>query len=152
MDTSVERQALLETLAGAPSRIEGAARHAAATERSTSARPGWTAREVVAHLAAVEREVFQARLDQLAADESPTWAWVEPGPSASPEAATLKGALELFDRARSATLARIRELDDAAWRHAGVHATYGRLDVAGLLGVAADHDEEHRADLEARAG
>ena len=37
--------------------------------------------------------------------------------------------------------------DYDGWDRTGVHETYGRLDVAGLLRVAIDHDEEHLAGL-----
>jgi hypothetical protein len=69
--------------------------------------PGeWSARDVVAHLAAVEADVIQGRLRDLEAGGNPTWTWTEPGPLEDPE--------------------------------------------AGVLGVAADHDDEHLAALQAR--
>lgn len=43
----------------------------------------------------------------------------------------------------TSTVALVRTLDDAGWTRAGIHATYGRLDVTGLLRLATDHDEEH---------
>ncbi len=39
------------------------------------------------------------------------------------------------------------ELSPGRQSRTGVHATYGRLDVAGLLRLAIDHDEEHLAGL-----
>jgi DinB superfamily len=153
----VARRTLLDRLAADRSRIASAARRVeAASEVSESAggTPSgeWTARQVVAHLAAVETAVFQARLDQLAAGEAPVWAWTEPGPPDTQETATLEGALALFVVCRTMTLARVTGLDEAGWARAGTHATYGRLDVAGLLGVVVDHDDEHLASLVARAG
>ena len=53
--------------------------------------------------------------------------------------------------ARLATLESVAALDEAGWRRSGHHATLGTLDVAGLLGLAADHDTEHLATL-ARLG
>jgi hypothetical protein len=55
----------------------------------------------------------------------------------------LSDVLDAFADARAATLARTRGLDDGGWARVGVHATYGRLDVAGLLAVALDHDRDH---------
>jgi DinB superfamily len=149
----VARRRLLDRLAAGPSQIASAAGRVEAPESGGGTPPGeWTAREVVAHLAAVETAVFQARLDQLAVGGTPEWAWTEPGRLDTPETATLKGALELFAALRSRTLARVTGLDEAGWARAGTHATYGRLDVAGLLGVVVDHDDEHLASLVARAG
>ena len=145
------RRELLERLAAGPATIATVARRVAAAESLSGTPPGeWTPREVVAHLAAVEAAVFQARLDQLASEPEPVWSWTEPGPLDTPETATLDGALEQFAALRSGTLARVTRLDEAGWSRAGTHATYGRLDVAGLLGVVVDHDDEHLAGLETR--
>ena len=149
--TDDARRELLERLAAGPSRIAAAARRVAVAESRGGTPPDeWTPREVVAHLAAVEAAVFRARLDQLESEAAPVWAWTEPGPIDTPETATLEGALELFASLRSGTLARVTGLDDAGWARSGTHATYGRLDVAGLLGVVVDHDDEHLAGLGAR--
>ncbi len=105
---------------------------------------------MLAHLAAVERAVWQARLDTLQSDGEPSWAWTEPGPPDDPSAATTDGAGALFAEARAETLVRLALLDEAGWARSGVHGTYGRLDVADLMRVAADHDEEHLTALAAR--
>lgn len=113
----------------------------------------WSPRDVVAHLVAVEGVVWQARLDTLGPDrKEPSWSWTEPGPLEDGAAATLEGALALFAAGRALTLARLAALDDAGWARTGIHATYGRLDVAGLMRIAAEHDDEHLDALEARAG
>jgi hypothetical protein len=139
-------------LAACPERLARLARAVEAAETVAGPPAGeWTPREVVAHLVAVEGLVWQARLARLAASPTePTWSWTEPGPVEDPAAATLDMALALFAGARSLTLSRLADLDDAGWRRTGVHATYGRLDVAGLLHVAADHDDEHLAALAER--
>jgi len=148
-----DRRTLLKRLAASPGLIASVARQAATAESPGGARPGeWTVREVVAHLAAVETVVHQARLDQLAAGGTPEWAWTEPGPSDDPLVTTLEGALDLFAARRSGTVARVAALDETGWARYGIHATFGRLDVAGLLAVLLDHDDEHRAGLEARLG
>ncbi len=146
--------AVVTRLGAFPARLGSVARAVAAREAASGSPAGeWTARDVVAHLVAVERVVWQARLDTLGPDGAePQWPYVEPGPVDEPEAASLEGALAVFGAERSATLARVAALGDAGWARAGVHATYGRLDVAALLRVAADHDEEHLAALEVRAG
>lgn len=150
MDT--KRTEVLARLAGFPDRLAVVARHAAADEAIDGLPPGeWTAREVVGHLVAVEAAVWQARLDLLASDPAePAWAWTEPAPVTDPAAATLEGALGLFAASRAATLARVETLDEAGWARTGVHVAYGRLDVAALLRVAADHDDEHLAGLAGR--
>lgn len=143
-----EREARIARLTLFPGRLAEVARTVAAADDAAGAPPPgeWTARENVAHLVAVERAVWHARLDGLAAlapGEEASWSWIEPGPVDEPDATTLESALALFARERAATLARLDALDEAGWARIGVHATYGRLDVAGLLDLAADHDDEH---------
>jgi hypothetical protein len=142
-----ERGALVDRLIAGPRRIAAAA--AAAADPT----PGeWSAHQVVGHLVSVEPLVWQARLDGLAAStEEPAWSWTEPGVSDAPEAATLEGAVELFAVLRASTVARVSALDEAGWARTGLHATYGRLDVAGLIRIAADHDDDHLAYLESLA-
>jgi hypothetical protein len=147
----MDRAELLGRLATAPDRLAVAARRVADRESMGGPPPGeWTAREVIGHLASVEAQVWHERLDQLAAGATPAWSWTEPGSSDAAEAATLDGAIALFAALRDATLARVAGLDDAGWARWGVHATYGRLDVAGLLAIAAGHDDDHLAALAAR--
>lgn len=150
----MDRVELLRRLASAPDRVAQAARRRAVSDEAAGGPPPgeWTAREAVAHLVSVEVVVWQARLDSLDEGGTPAWTWTEPGPASDPEAATLEGAVGLFAALRARTVARVADLDEAGWARAGTHATYGRLDVAGLLGVVVDHDEEHLAGLEVGAG
>jgi hypothetical protein len=137
-----DRRAARERIAGAPERA------AAIAARDGVPPPGeWSAREVVLHLAAVDTEVWQPRLDSLTLSDGPTWPWVEPGLWSGPVDETLDGALAAFSERRKATVARIDALDDEGWARHGSHATFGRLDVLGLVRVLADHDEEHLGQL-----
>jgi hypothetical protein len=131
---------LVERFASFPGRLAETAR--AAQDRPVPAGE-WTRAQVVRHLMAVEGEVWLARLASLAAGGEPHWSWTEPGPLPGFDDASLDDVLELFGRLRASTVDFLGMFDDAAWARTGVHATYGRLDVAGLLRLAIDHDEEH---------
>lgn len=147
---ALRRAELLGRIAAARDRIEAAAR---AAERAGDAAPGeWSAQQVVLHLVAVETEVFQARLDDVATRDDPHWSWVEPGTAEATEGETLNEAIARFGAGREATLGRVAGLDEAGWSRSGTHATYGVLDVGGLLRLAHDHDLEHLATLERMAG
>ena len=132
-----ERLALLGRLEAAPARLATAAR----ADAPEPPAPGeWTPAEVVRHLIAVELEVWQPRLAQLVAEDHPRWAWVEPDrwlgePDASPDR-----LLDAFAAARAATIDTLGTID---WGQTGTHATFGVLDVAGLMTRLVDHDEEH---------
>ncbi len=141
-----EQRALRDALAGMPGRIRAAG--AALGDPNAPAIPGeWSAREVTLHLAAVDEIVWQPRLDALVAEAFPHWPWVEPGLWSGPGDATFEGALAAFSRLRAATIARVDALDDAGWARRGIHATFGELDVAALLRIELDHDEEHLAQI-----
>ncbi len=150
--TPAARAAALKRLTQFPVRL-GVVAHAVADADEAAGGPPageWSARENVAHLVAVERTVWQARLDGLAAlppGEEPVWAWTEPGPVEDPDVATLDGALAVFAAERGRTLTRLNALDDAGWARTGTHATYGPLDVAALLRIAANHDDEHVTNM-----
>jgi len=135
-----QRRVLLERLEAIPGRLATAARAAQAEPPA----PGeWTPSDVVRHLIAVEEEVWQPRLAQLAAEDHPSWPWTEPDRWIGEPGATLDRLLAIHAAARGATLSTLGALDDAGWHRTGTHATYGVLDVAGLMIRAADHDEEH---------
>ncbi|MEO8469378.1 MAG: DinB family protein [Chloroflexota bacterium] len=141
-----DQRVLRDALAGTPVRIATAAAELA--DPGVPAIPGeWSAREVTLHLAAVDEVVWQPRLDALIAEEFPHWPWVEPGLWSGDGDATFDGALAAFSRLRAATIARIDALDDDGWTRRGLHATYGELDVAALLRIEMNHDEEHLAQI-----
>ena len=140
----LRRRGLARRLISAPARIR---RAADAAERVTPRAGEWTAQQIVLHLVAVETLVFQRRLADLAETESPAWDWVEPGPAEAGSGETLADSLLRFAAARLATLDRVAELDEDGWQRSGRHATLGRLNVAGLLALAGDHDQEHLSAL-----
>jgi hypothetical protein len=145
----MSRNELVAAFAGFPDRLAAAA-------RSADERPvpdgEWGPAEIVRHLIAVEGEVWQARLARVAAEDDPQWAWTEPGPAPSFAEATVDRILAAFAAARAETVATVRALDDAGWARFGTHATYGRLDVEGLLRLATEHDVDHLGGMSALGG
>ena len=136
-----EQRALRDAVAGVPDRL------AAIIPRAVQAPAGeWTPEQVVRHLLAVDEEVWLRRLEMLETEPEPHWPWYEPGLSDVP-ADGWQAVLELFRASRAQVVAKLDALDDAGWTRAGVHQTYGRLDVAALMQRALDHDEEHLASF-----
>lgn len=136
----MERAEQVSALAAFPDRLSSAA-------RAVADRPvpdgEWSPELVVRHLIAVEVEVHQARFADLDSATGPTWDWTEPGPWPGEPELTLEQLLERFAHLRAETVATVEAMDDAGWARTGVHATYGPLDVAGLVRNARTHDEEH---------
>jgi DinB superfamily len=125
-------------------------RLAEAAQRAPSERPApgeWTPPEIVRHLIAVEEEVWHVRLGQLATEEHPHWRWTEPGQWLGAPGASLDEVLATHAAARARTLAMLDGLGETGWARTGTHDTFGDLDVAALMTVAADHDDEHLASL-----
>ncbi len=138
------RDDLLAALSAGPDRVTVAAQVAAARP----ATPGeWTAEEVVRHLVAVETDVHQARLRDLATLDEPRWTWTEPGPWSGEPDLDLDGVLRRFAALRGETVAMVGALDEEGWARTGQHETFGALDVAGVLRNSVDHDEEHLRGL-----
>jgi len=130
----------LEAFATFPARL----REAVLGAPDRPAKPGdWTPTEVVRHLIAVEEEVHVRRLREVTTQDDPHWTWTEPGLAPGYDDATVDDVLTAFAVARAATVAMYQSVDDEAWNRAGTHATFGRLDVPGLLTLAIDHDAEH---------
>ena len=134
-----------DRLATFPRRLAAAARRAPQTPPAPAE---WSPSEIVRHLVAVEEEVWQRRLAQLETEEHPRWRWVEPGQWLGAPGASLDDVLAAHQRVRSATLEILDGLGPEGWTRTGTHDTFGLLDVAGLMAVAADHDDEHLASLE----
>ena len=132
-------------------RLAGFADVVAAAARSADGRPTpegeWTPEQVARHLIAVDIEVHQRRLRELAAHDDPSWSWEEPGPWPHEPDLGLDGVLDRFAVVRAETVGMYQALDDAGWSRTGRHATFGRLDADGLLRLAVDHDQEHLGGL-----
>lgn len=141
----VDPVAVRERLARFPARLATAA---AAAPQEPPAPGEWTPTEIVRHLIAVEELVWHVRLGQLETEDHPHWAWVEPGQWLGAAGAGLQDVLARQARVRASTLAMLDALGPAGWARTGTHDTFGTLDVAGLMTVAADHDDEHLTSLQ----
>lgn len=141
------RRQLIAEFAGFPALLEEDAIPA-----SSAASPGegeWGVAEIVRHLIAVESEVHQRRQADVATLHDPQWTWTEPGQAPGYDDATLEEILAAFAAARAQTVATVNALDETGWHRTGTHATYGVLDVEGLIRLAIDHDEDHLASIRA---
>jgi len=145
MGTMADHPPVRDRLAAAPEALATAAR---AAPQEPPAPGEWTPIEIVRHLIAVEEEVWHTRLRQLETEEHPRWRWVEPAQWLGAPGASLDGVLATFAGVRESTLAMLDGLGSDGWSRTGTHDTYGVLDVAGLMSVAADHDDEHLASLQ----
>jgi hypothetical protein len=119
-------------------------------ERYVPAGDEWPTATVVLHLLAVDEDVWEARLRQMSERDNPTWTWTEPELTGREAGRSVAQLVAAFSARRAASGAVLAALDDAGWARTGTHATFGVLDVAGLMREALKHDGEHLADLERR--
>ena len=89
---------------------------------------------------------------RVVVEDDPHWTWTEPGLAPGFDGASLQTILAAFATARAATTANLQALDEAGWARSGTHATYGRLDVAGLVRLAVDHDRSHLDTIVGQVG
>jgi hypothetical protein len=139
-----DRAALVAAFREFPKRFRAAA---TAAESRPVPDGEWGPAEIARHLIAVEREVWWSRFASIVEEDEPHWSWKEPGLEPGLENAMLEAILARHAEVRGHSVDILGGFDDAAWERTGVHATYGRLDVAALLKIAMDHDAEHLASL-----
>lgn len=148
-DTSVtaERADLIGRLADVPAQVR-AAIHARGV---LAARNGeWSTQATLGHLWRVERQVWQARLEQMARQENPHWEWWEPDRFDWEQdfgTSDVNVLLDAYEFLRGETCRYLNALSDTDWARRGTHVEYGELDVVGLMEKALEHDQEHVANL-----
>jgi hypothetical protein len=143
--TARQRAELVGRLAAAPAR---AAVAAAAADGHLVPDGEWSAGEILRHLIAVDDQVFGRRLRDLREQDQPRWSWVEPRFDDGPADRPLSVLIDTWTTRRRALVASVTALTPADWARSGTHATMGVLDVAALLRVAIDHDDEHLASID----
>jgi hypothetical protein len=133
-------QAVLDALAGA-------------TESELNARPadGWSAREVVHHLA--DSEMTSAiRLRRLLVEDKPVIAGYDEEAFAQRlfyADRPLEAALDALSAARRTSLELLERLSEADWQRGGTHSESGRYSVEDWLEIYAAHAHDHAAQITA---
>jgi hypothetical protein len=104
------------------------------------------------HLADLEREGFGERLRRLRDEEGPYLPDFDGARLVRERAYRERSfgeGLAAFAGARARNLELIRSLPDAAWSRAGTQEGVGALRLADLPRLMNEHDDSHRAEVEA---
>ena len=118
--------------------------------------PGeWPPATILGHVSQVDEQVWLVRIDQMVDTHRdgaavPTYEWWEPDAEQTAaifEGTTLDDAAGLVMASRISILTKLRDLADEDWDARAIHATFGEIDVRGLVLEILAHDEEHRASL-----
>jgi predicted ester cyclase len=147
LQRETEQAALISQLAEIPNQLRAAVR-AGGVHPST--RDTWSTAAVIGHLWRAERNIWQARLEQIRNQDEPYFDFWEPDRAACEEqfgAADVNVLLDAFEFLRNATCDYLRGLSDQEWERRGVRRTLGDANVAELMQEALQHDRECIATL-----
>jgi hypothetical protein len=138
---------------GTAAAIERAVAGLSAARLRTRPRPDdWSAKEVMAHLLKVERDVFLPRLRRMASEERPVFESFDPDAWAR-ERDHREGdfgeELAAFAAVRRETVALLRSLGPGAADRLGLSAYFGPVTLAQFASHVVDHDLEHLTQLRA---
>lgn len=114
----------------------------------------WSATEVICHLRDTE-ENFKTRFDAILAMDEPKFPSVDADRWAAErqyQRNEPRAALAAFRARRNDTLARLRDMQPADFRRAGVHPTRGRMTADDFVTLMAWHDDNHLDQLRRALG
>lgn len=144
-------ETLLLTLESTPALLARAAREFSPSEATRGPEAGgFSLVENVWHLADLEREAYGVRIRRLLTEEEPTLANFD-GDRIARERAyqtrSLAEGLVAFSLARRRNVERLRAVSPAGWRRAGLQESTGRVTLADVPRMMAEHDRSHTDDI-----
>lgn len=145
---SGERERLLAQYADGYREVADAVSGLSDEELDRKAADGWSARQIVHHLA--DSELTSAiRLRRLVAEEQPLIQGYDEELFARKlhYGRPITASLEALRAARLTTGEIVAELDDADWARAGTHSESGRYSVEDWLQIYAAHAHAHAAQI-----
>lgn len=144
-------ETLLLTLESTPALLSRAeAAFPGAEARRRPAAGGFSLVENVWHLADLEREAYGIRIRRILAEESPALLNFD-GDRVARERGyqnlELERGLEQFARSRAQNLEALRRLSRSDWKRSGAQEGVGRVTLADLPRMMAEHDRSHVAEI-----
>ena len=153
----MDRAALLRQYAAAADDVRRSVEHLTDDEldRAPTDEPGgWTARQIVHHLA--DSEMTSAiRLRRLLAEENPIITGYDEGEFVRRlhyDARPIGPSLDALAAARATSLQLLERLTDEDWARAGTHSESGRYGVDDWLRIYAAHGRDHADQIRRAVG
>ncbi|MBI5947841.1 MAG: DinB family protein [Chloroflexi bacterium] len=147
--TPSEREALLQRYREGYDAVVAALDGVTAGELDAPAPDGWTARQIVHHLA--DSEMTSAiRLRRLIAEENPRIDGYDEEEFARRlfyDSRPIEPSLDTLRAARATTAAIVERLSEEQWRRAGTHSESGAYSVETWLEIYAAHGHDHAAQI-----
>jgi hypothetical protein len=149
--TRRDLETLLLTLESTPALLaRAAASFSKGQVRTRPCQGGFSFVENVWHLADLEREGYGRRIARLLSETDPLLENFD-GERMARERAyqerDLERGIALFTRAREANLAALRRVSADQWERAGSQEGVGRVTLADLLRMMAEHDRSHGDEI-----
>ena len=152
MDSTAQRDDLLDRLAGIPERVAVVvAGRSERQGRTPASDDGWSVAEIVAHMRAAD-DIWTPRiLMTLTRDHAPLAAyderrWAEVLGYAQTD---VQLSLRSFTLRRAELVTALRRATSEDWKRVGIHEVRGALSLAELVSGLLEHEEEHCEQLEA---
>lgn len=151
---TAEISSLIDAYALAGTRLEALMNSIPPDRLAAKADGGWSAQEIVCHLA--DSEAVGSYRFRLAA--------AEPGTTIEPydqdvwserlrySGLDARDAAAVFIALRRYNTGMLRALPESAWAHTITHTTMGILSLRALVEVYIDHADQHLADLDSQSG
>jgi hypothetical protein len=148
--TRRDLETILLTLESTPALLSRAAESLPERARIRPAAGGFSLVENVWHLADLEREGYAVRIERLLHEIQPALPNFD-GDRLARERAyqerDLEQGLALFREARTRNLEALRNVSADGWDRAGLQDGVGRVTLADIPRMMADHDRAHGADI-----
>lgn len=151
MDSTAQRDDLLDRLAGIPERVAAVVAIRSETQvRAPAGDEGWSVAEIFAHMRASD-DIWTPRiLMTLTRDQAPLAAyderrWAEVLGYAQ---ADVQLSLRAFTLRRAELVTSLRRATSEDWERVGIHEVRGPLSLVELVSSVLEHEEEHCAQLE----
>lgn len=146
-----ELETLLLTLESTPALLERVARGLSEEDaRRSPKNGGFSFVEHVWHLADLEREGYGVRLRRILTEEEPSLANFD-GDRIARERVyrrrDIAQGLAAFSAARRANVERLRGVSPADWKRRGEQEQMGRIALADVPRMMAEHDRGHTAEI-----
>ncbi len=144
-------ETLLLTLESTPVLLNRAANELSPSEFTGRGKDGaFSLVEHVWHLADLEREGYGTRICRLLSEEEPVLSNFD-GERAAQERVyqrrDLRQGLQAFAEARRQNVETLRRLSGSDWKRGGVQDSVGRVTLADLPRMMAEHDRSHTQDI-----
>jgi hypothetical protein len=149
--TRRDLETLLLTLESTPALLKQAA--ASFSPRQARVRPcrgGFSFVENVWHLADLEREGYGERIARILGEENPAlenFDGTQAARDRNYQEKDLARGIAIFARARAANLELLRRIAGAQWDRSGAQEGVGRLTLADIPRMMAEHDRSHGDEI-----